>query len=236
MSRRVVFVDWHGVLSSAPFWSSILDGPDRDLATAVEARLRAVWHSDLGAAWMHGELRLWEIIKPLCVTGGRVDDRLAGVLRSALLHDCLQMAVHPELAACLRSIEPYAWRVIATDNAAVFEEAFRRARRTRRLAATARPGTMCELAGQVDALLCSSRRGVLKAENPDAFFGEWLARKGLHFTDAVLVDDREDNRAAFEAHGGSSIAWDADPAVQVAALDAIQAFAQPAGTLAATPS
>lgn len=94
MSRSVVFVDWHGVLSSAPFWSSILDGPDRDLATAVEARLRAVWHSDLGAAWMRGELRLWEIIKPLCVTGGRVDDRLAGVRRSALLHDCLQMAVH----------------------------------------------------------------------------------------------------------------------------------------------
>ena len=102
---------------------------------------------------MRGQVRLWEIIKPLCVTGGRVDDRLAGVLRSTLLHDCLEMAVHPELAACLRSHEPHAWRVIATDNAAVFDEAFRRARLRRRLADWARPGTMCELAGEVDGLL-----------------------------------------------------------------------------------
>ena len=129
-----------------------------------------------------------------------------------------------------------AWRVIATDNAAVFDEAFRRARRTRRLAATARPGTMCEIANRVDGLLCSSKRRVLKAEDPDAFFGEWLARKGLGFADAVLVDDREDNRSAFEVHGGSTIAWSPDAAIQAAALDAIRAFAQPADTLAATPA
>ena len=110
------------------------------------------------------------------------------------------------------------------------------ARRTRRLAATARPGTMCEIANRVDGLLCSSKRRVRKAEDPDAFFGEWLARKGLGFADAVLVDDREDNRAAFEAHGGSTIAWSPDAAVQAAALDAIRAFAQPADTLAATPA
>ena len=166
----------------------------------------------------------------------RVDDRLAGVLRSALLRDCLTMDVHPGLAACLRSIEPHAWRVIATDNAAVFDEAFRRARRTRRLADAAQPGTMCELAGDVDGLLCSSARRVLKAEDPAVFFGEWLARKGLGFADAVLVDDRQDNRAAFEAHGGSTISWAADHALQDAALDAIRAFARPAGALAAAPS
>ena len=236
MSRRVVFVDWHGVLSSTPFWSSILAGPDRDLADAVQARLRDVWASDLGDRWMRGEIRLWEIIKPVCSADGRIDDRLAGVLRSALLRDCLAMNVHTGLAACLRSIEPVAWRVIATDNAAVFDEAFRRARRTRRLADAAAPGSMCELAGQVDGLLCSSARGVLKAEDPAVFFGEWLARKGLRFTDAVLVDDREDNRSAFEAHGGTALAWSADPAVQAAALDAIRAFAQPAAMLAAAPS
>ena len=52
----------------------------------------------------------------------------------------------------------------------------------------------------------------------------------------MLVDDREDNRAAFEAHGGNTIAWSPDAAVQAAALDAIRAFAQPADTLAATPA
>lgn len=95
---------------------------------------------------------------------------------------------------------------------------------------------MCEIANRVDGLLCSSKRRVLKAEDPDAFFGEWLARKDLGFADAVLVDDREDKRAAFEAHGGSTIAWSPDAAVQAAALDAIRAFAQPADTLAATPA
>lgn len=226
MSRPVVFVDWHGVLSTTPFWSSILDGPDRTLADAVHDRLRTVWESALGAAWMRGDLRLWEIIKPLCVAGGRVDDRLAGVLRSALLRDCLTMDVHPGLGVCLRSIEPHAWRVIATDNAAVFDEAFRRARRTRRLADAAQPDTMCELATHVDGLLCSSARGVLKAEDPAVFFGEWLARKGLRFADAVLVDDREDNRSAFEAQGGASIAWSADAHQQTLAIAAISAFAQ----------
>jgi hypothetical protein len=236
MTKRVVFVDWHGVLSSTPFWSSILHGEDRDLAAAVHDRLRTVWSSELGADWMRGEIRLWEIIKPLCSTAGRIDDRLAGVLRSAILRDCLTMTVHAALADTLRSIAPHAWRIIATDNAAEFDEAFRRARRTRRLADTAAPGSMCELAGQVDGLLCSSARGVLKADNPAVFFGDWLTRKRLRFTDAVLVDDREDNRAAFEAHGGTSIAWSADPAVQAAALDAIGAFADPAATLAAASS
>jgi FMN phosphatase YigB (HAD superfamily) len=67
------------------------------------------------------------------------------------------------------------------------------------------------LAGTFHAVLCSSDLGVLKAENPQAFFGPWLAEQGLAPSDAVLVDDAEANCARFEAFGGHAIRFHSTP-------------------------
>jgi hypothetical protein len=58
-----------------------------------------------------------------------------------------------------------------------------------------------------DDIICSSQAGTLKSEDPQAFFGPWLAAHGVGFTDAVLIDDRADNCAAFTSQGGTAIQW-----------------------------
>jgi hypothetical protein len=55
-----------------------------------------------------------------------------------------------------------------------------------------------------DDIICSSQAGTLKSEDPQAFFGPWLAVHGVGFTDAVLIDDRADNCAAFTSQGGTA--------------------------------
>jgi hypothetical protein len=48
---------------------------------------------------------------------------------------------------------------------------------------------------------------VLKSEDPRAFFGPWPTTYGLSFADAVLIDERADNCAAFTGQGGAAIQW-----------------------------
>lgn len=87
-----------------------------------------------------------------------------------------------------------------------FTRAFEHARARRR-----RPGrereTLADWAVICDDIICSSQAGALKSEDPQAFFGPWLAIHGVGFTDAVLIDDRADNCAAFTGQGGTAIQW-----------------------------
>ncbi|MEV6138202.1 hypothetical protein AB0L63_19485 [Nocardia sp. NPDC051990] len=53
----------------------------------------------------------------------------------------------------------------------------------------------------------SSDTGVLKSEEPQSFFSPWLTKVGLPFTDALLIDDRTDNCAAFELQAGVAVEW-----------------------------
>jgi FMN phosphatase YigB (HAD superfamily) len=95
--------------------------------------------------------------------------------------------------------------VIATDNMDCFVRAFERARRRRPRRGEAWV-TMADWAGICDDIISSSEVGALK-EDPQSFFGPWLDRHGMTFRDAVLVDDRPDNCAAFSAQGGTAIQW-----------------------------
>jgi hypothetical protein len=83
-----------------------------------------------------------------------------------------------------------------------FARAFTRARSRRR-----RPGrdreTLADWAVICDDVICSSQAGTLKSEDPQTFFGPWLTMHGIGFTDAVLIDDRADNCAAFTSQGGA---------------------------------
>ncbi len=62
--------------------------------------------------------------------------------------------------------------------------------------------TLADWAVICDDLICSSHVAALKAEDPRAFFGPWLAANGMGFADAVLIDDRVDNCTAKQRAAG----------------------------------
>jgi len=204
----VVFVDWHGVLSNDPFWASVLRGRNARLRGQLESRLDEVFAGDLAASWMRGATSVERIIGPVQSTLSRRYRR--DFLQRRLIDDCLKMAVNTTLAAVLQDLARTRFVVLATDNTADFEDAFRRAQNNPSRRAKGAPESLRDLAPVMDDIICSSRHGVFKAEDPMAFFGMWLDGNGLDFTDAVLIDDRGDNCLAFEDAGGHAIRWRSD--------------------------
>jgi hypothetical protein len=120
--------------------------------------------------------------------------------------DCARMKVNAELFDVLRTLRTEAMIVIATDNMDCFVRTFDRVRNRRRRRAVRRD-TLADWAIICDDIVCSSQNGALKSEDPQTFFGPWLAAHGLTFADAALVDYRADNCAAFTGQGGSAIQW-----------------------------
>jgi FMN phosphatase YigB (HAD superfamily) len=204
LSGRVIFSDWHGVLSRDPFWASIQQNPGHPLHAPLQAGMAGVFARDKDTAeeWMKGLLSSGEVIREMGIQlRGLRDDFLIRRLDD----DCGRMKVNVELFDVLRVLRAEASVVLATDNMDCFVRAFVRARNRRRRRADDRV-TMADWAAICDDIISSSEVGALK-EDPQAFFGPWLAAHGVTFRDAVLVDDRADNCAAFTSQGGTAIQW-----------------------------
>jgi hypothetical protein len=204
LAGRVIFSDWHGVLSTDPFWVSIR--ATHPLHAQLEAGMARVFAGgqDTANGWMKGLLSSDQVITDM---GIQLDRRFRDdFLARRLDIDCAKMAVNAELFEVLRAIRPEAMVVVATDNMDCFARAFERARsRPRRRARTRE--TLADWAVICDDIICSSQAGTLKSEDPQTFFGPWLAARGLGFADAVLIDDRTDNCQAFTSQGGAAIQW-----------------------------
>ena len=203
---RVIFSDWHGVLSRDPFWVSIRGSAAHPLHARLEAGMAGVFASERGIAneWMKGLLSSDQVIAEM---GIQLDKRFRDdFLGRRLDLDCARMHVNAELFQVLRVMRAEASVVIATDNMDCFARAFDQARRRRQSLARERE-TLADWAVICDDIICSSQVAALKAEDPQAFFGPWLATHGMGFADAVLIDDRADNCAAFTACGGTAIRW-----------------------------
>jgi hypothetical protein len=206
LSGRVIFSDWHGVLSRDPFWVSIRNSATHPLHDQLEAGMAALFSNGVTAnEWMKGLLSSADVIKEMGI-------QLRGQFREEFLArrldlDCARMKVNVELFEVLRIMRAYAVVVIATDNMDCFVRAFHNARMRRKQPRLPVGGTLADWAKICDDIICSSQNGALKSEDTQAFFGPWLDRFGLTFSDAVLVDDREDNCAAFTARGGTAIQW-----------------------------
>jgi hypothetical protein len=206
LSGRVIFCDWHGVLSRDPFWVSILSSATHPLRRQLEAGMAGVFASDRNIAeeWMKGLLSSDQVIAEL---GIQLDRRFKeDFLARRLDIDCVRMKVNAELFEVLRAMRAEAMVVIATDNMDCFARAFERSRDARRPRRRDRE-TLTDWAVICDDLICSSQTQALKSDDPQAFFGPWLAMHGMRFADAVLIDDRADNCAAFAGQGGSAIQW-----------------------------
>jgi len=202
---RVIFVDWHGVLSRDPFWTSIRHSATHPLRPQLEARLTEIFANDrIAHDWMRGILSSEQVIANM---GIWLDRRFReDFLARRLDVDCAKMRVNVELFQTLRNAKPHAVIVLATDNMDCFLRTFDAVRsRRRRLHPDAE--TLADWAIICDDIICSSDVGTLKADDPEGFFGGWLTDNGFTFADALLIDDRADNCAAFRNHGGSTIQW-----------------------------
>jgi hypothetical protein len=244
--RRVVFVDWHGVLSRSPYWSTILSDRRHPLHQALRSRLgRLFSDADLLGGWMTGQLSTTQVVERLDITRGT--RYTPEHLRRHLERDCRSMRVNTDLMRVLRGVRDRAFVVIATDNVDCFAETFRRlaVRRGGRpdpFGELPPPDSLAAWAGSCDGLVCSSEVRALKRD-PHAFFGPSLRACGLGFADALLIDDRTDNCEAFRAAGGAALRWTmhADPLAEVVrALDGwltapAGAWPPPARVLAGVP-
>jgi hypothetical protein len=203
---RVVFVDWHGVLSGDPFWTSIRQSATHPLRGQLEAGLADVFSKESATAheWMKGLLSSEQVVSAM---GIRLDRRFRDdFLTRRLDVDCARMRVNVGLFEALRAMKAHASVVVATDNMDCFVRTFDHVRvRGRR--PRPKSETLADWAVICDDIICSSDVGALKAEDPVGFFGPWLAAHGLGFTDAALIDDRADNCAAFAQQGGTPVQY-----------------------------
>lgn len=187
--RRVLFVDWHGVLSKAPLWYSIRTNNRHPYHPRLESKTSELFVQNWRTvdAWMKGEFTSEQIVDLLSIEppAGAKNDYFLRKLHD----DCKAMPLHVPLIEALRHAASSWYVVIATDNMDCLVSMARKRRDVRSFA---------------DDLISSSDTGVLKAENPIEFFGRWLEARDLNFGDAILVDDGKANCAAFEEAGGTS--------------------------------
>src|SRR5262249_47626292 len=158
---RVIFVDWHGVLSRDPFWTSIRESSSHPLRRQLEAKFGEVFADDrIAHDWMCGILSSEQVIANM---GIWLDRRFRGdFLARRLDVDCAKMRVNVELFEVLRRVKSQAIIVLATDNMDCFArtvDAVRR--RRRRLKPDAE--TLADWAMICDDMICSSDVGILKA-------------------------------------------------------------------------
>ena len=104
LSGRVIFSDWHGVLSRDPFWTSIRLSATHPLHAQLEAGMAGVFDParNIANEWMKGLLSSDQVIADMGIQlhGRFRDDFLARRLDL----DCARMTVNVELLEVLRVI------------------------------------------------------------------------------------------------------------------------------------
>lgn len=192
LATSVVFVDWHGVLSHDVFWSSIIREPGhwahRRLARDVECLFAD--RAQEVQSWMRGNTSSSEVVERLPPLADRRCN--PDYLLRRLRDDCSRMNLNRSVLQLLRRLPPLTLVVVATDNMDCFADQACR---------------IAELNRHVHGLRCSSDLGLLKAEDPAAFFGPIVRDHGLSPHDALLLDDSAGNCAAFEQWGGRAVTY-----------------------------
>jgi hypothetical protein len=170
----------------------------------LDQNLSSIFGSDDANAWMKGMLSSEQIIAAMDI---HLDRRFRDDFLSRRLYvDCARMKVNVALFEVLRKVKTVALIVIATDNMDCFADTFGRVH-GRRHRAGADATTLAQWARVCDDIICSSNVAALKADDAVSFFGPWLSQYGMTFADALLIDDRADNCAAFQEQGGTALRW-----------------------------
>ncbi len=117
-------------------------------------------------------------------------------LHRALYRDCRASPLREGMAGLVRALRDKALVAVATDNMACF------------LAAA--PTAIARDTG-VDAILSSSERRVLKAEDPRRFFAPMLQAAGVSFSHTILIDDCAQTCEVFRELGGRAYRFTSVP-------------------------
>jgi hypothetical protein len=199
-----MFVDWHGVVSRDPFWLSILENQRHPLNRQLGRAVRDLFSdNDLITQWMLGQVASTTVSEHIART---TNSKLqSSFLARKLVRDCAGMKVNTDLMRLLRSLRPMVQVVLATDNMDCFATALRGSKPPRRSVTSL--DRLRHWTPVYDEFICSSDVGTLKATDPEGFFGNYLEKHSLTFGQALLIDDRADNCAAFVSKGGAAIQW-----------------------------
>jgi FMN phosphatase YigB (HAD superfamily) len=189
-----MFVDWHGVLSEARFWTSIRDHPAVATSIDFDRALDAIFTTDVVDEWMRGHLTTREVVAQFLV--GDDNPLLVAFLEHQVIRECAESSTRRRLVRTLRTLKGRHLLVLATDNMDCFSAALPRRSDLRLI---------------FDDYLTSTDLGVLKAEDPGQFFLPWLADHDVAVEDSLLVDDRRKNCDRFCEMGGQAIVFDGSP-------------------------
>lgn len=195
---KVIFVDWHGVLSHRVFWHNMLMSTDSRQSAFIRSRKELEGRcerlfgvqKDLVEEWMRGHVDSLSVLEQcgLFPSSRYSKDYYYRKLKESIL----ELELDERLTTFLSGVRDNCFVVLATDNMDCFFENKRK---------------IVGLCDQFDHILCSSEIGVLKTDSVEMFFGPWLRAHCLTFENAMLIDDREDNCNDFEKAGGFSFLY-----------------------------
>lgn len=192
IKNKVIFVDWFGVLSEKVFWSKHLNNTGHKMHGKISTLKHKVFeNNDLLNEWMRGTQSYENILENYCNELTLKDRK---IIKNSLLSYCVDISLNNILFETLKDISDKSFIVLATDNMDCFVESL----------------SKLPQLGIFDSVLSSNFLGVLKGENPDAFFGNWLKNHGLTFQDALLIDDSLSNCLEFKKNGGISLRYTPD--------------------------
>lgn len=188
--ERVLFVDWHGVLSDARFWTSVRHHPAVASLDLDEA-LSRLYTSGAVDEWMRGKLSTRHVVTQFIVEDG--NPALVAFFEDRVIHECVVSTTRRKLVQVLMALKSSYHLVLATDNMDCFSEALPSRR---------------DLMRVFDDYLTSVEVGALKSEDPQRFFLPWLEDHDIPVEAAVLIDDRRKNCDRFRELGGDAIVFD----------------------------
>jgi FMN phosphatase YigB (HAD superfamily) len=179
---------------------------------ALSGALARLFEEDVHIAnrWMLGEITFMDVIEKMDLPP--IEAMSNDHLGELLIQDCMQMRVNVELMEVLVEHQHSVRLVIATDNMDCFSRAFR----ALQLAGPEHTDAHDSLRRWIDTwhgMISSSDVGTLKGLDPKHFYSATLDSFGLDFSNALLIDDREDNCDAFRSVGGTAIRWHMDDGI-----------------------
>ncbi len=185
--KKVIFIDWHGVISDDIFWSQILNNTKHPYNSQLDKIVGSIFNSSMILRqWMKGNISSLDIIRQFYFS--KIQATNDTYWLDELKQSCASPSFSKELVNIMRNLKDEYFIVLATDNMDCFYDKICK-------------NTEFQF---LDDILCSSEIGFLKGENPKSFFLPWLDKNNLYISESILIDDRAPNCLAFENIGGSS--------------------------------
>jgi hypothetical protein len=186
MLKPILFLDWHGTLSSGLFWLNLRK---KDPA-AYDQILRILFDDKMIVqSWMRGECSSEEICD-LLSRSIRLDRE---TIFNDLQSSCESLALDGNIIAGILRVRSDYHVVLATDNMDCFS----------RFSVPA-----LNLRSIFHDILISSDLKRLKNDEGGTFFTSYLAENGTDIRRATLIDDNADTCAFFRSIGGNALRTD----------------------------